>query len=648
MRYKNRLEILPGIIVYLIFLFILSCSEEKGIGPHVKFNPFYQDDFYSFPFPNDFRKKPDGKIDMTGYPDPHNIPLLALYKNEAEEELTGFGTNSPIYFPFSDSLDTSTLPSNPADTLTEKSTIFMINIDEKCNDYGRQIPVIWKFQDQDTDYIKSNTLMISPLWGFPLEGGCLHAVIITTGVKDSKGRRIIRHPLLNIVLEEIKTTDSIINKLQNLYHPLLLFLKKNKSINIEDVAAATVFTTQKTVDELVRIRDYFKTNYEPQPVDINYIPSDNTSDYYYFEGHYTSPNLQYGEPPYLYEGGNFVFDENGNPVIQREETLRFALTVPKNPDPMPSSSYPIVMYAHGTGGDYKSFIRDGTATNLTKRGLAVIGIDQPLHGPRAPEGTDVEIASFNFFNPDAGRANFRQSVVDSLILTKLIIKGRLLIPDTISPTPGTIYFNPDRLMFMGHSHGGLTGAMFISLTDDVKSAVLSGAGGGLSLTILQREDPDLNSLFRSILGIAPEEKLNTFHPGIGIAQMLVEVTDPINYAPYYFKKLLTFKSRNVMMTEGMLDPYTPPSTAEAMATAGGIPLVEPVSHFPESFTVLNLFPVIPPFSDNVINANGERVTAGLLQFPQDGHYAVFNNPVAKEKYGYFLYSTAYLSNTWIP
>ncbi len=488
--------------------------------------------------------------------------------------------------------------------------------------------------------------MLSPMWGFPLEGGCKYAAIGRTAIKDLNGRYLSQNPLLRRVLLQIETTDEIIIRLKDVYRPLVDFLKENK-ISIDDVAFATVFTTQDPVEELVRIRDYFKANYEPQLIDITHITSDDTTDYYYFEGHYKSANLQYGEPPYLYEGGNFVFDDKGNPVIQREEILRFALTVPRN-TPMPSSGYPVVMYAHGTGGDYRSFVRDGTARNLTSRGLAVIGIDQPLHGPRAPEGTDVKIASFNFLNPDAGRANFRQSVVDSLILTKLITHGRLVIPDSETSGSGEIYFDPDRLMFMGHSHGGLTGAMFIALTDNVKSAVLSGAGGGLSLTILERKPPDLNSLFRGILEIGPEEKLNTFHPAIGLAQMLVEVTDPLNYAPYYFNILLTFKSRNIMMTEGMLDPYTPPSTAEALASAGGIPLIAPVAHYPESFEILNIKPFIPPVTENVSAERGTRCTAGLLQFSEDGHDAVFYNPVAKEKYGYFLYSTAYLSNVWIP
>ena len=58
--------------------------------------------------------------------------------------------------------------------------------------------------------------------------------------------------------------------------------------------------------------------------------------------------------------------------------MRFALTVP--PGTTPAAGWPICIYAHGTGGDYRSFIDDGTALRLAKQGIAVISTDQVLHG----------------------------------------------------------------------------------------------------------------------------------------------------------------------------------------------------------------------------------------------------------------------------
>ncbi len=75
----------------------LYCAEEKGIGPELMFNPFYHDDFYSFPFPNDFRKKEDGRVDMSAYPVPYDTPIIGSYPSYAESVLRGSGTNSPEY-----------------------------------------------------------------------------------------------------------------------------------------------------------------------------------------------------------------------------------------------------------------------------------------------------------------------------------------------------------------------------------------------------------------------------------------------------------------------------------------------------------------------------------------------------------------------
>ncbi len=112
------------------------------------------------------------------------------------------------------------------------------------------------------------------------------------------------------------------------------------------------------------------------------------------------------DPPYARDGGAIEVDSSGDPVIQRMEALRFAVSVPRGT--MPAAGWPIVLYAHGTGGDYRSFIDNETALVLAAQGLAVISIDQPLHGTRAPPGSATEDAFFNYQNPIAGRDHVRQ------------------------------------------------------------------------------------------------------------------------------------------------------------------------------------------------------------------------------------------------
>ena len=68
------------------------------------------------------------------------------------------------------------------------------------------------------------------------------------------------------------------------------------------------------------------------------------------------------------------------------------------------------------------------------------------------------------------------------------------------------------------------------------------------------------------------------------------------------------------------------SHVEALAGAMFVPPVEPVHAALEAHRLRGFEAVTPPVRGNV--ADG-AATAGLLQFPDDGHFAVFNNEVAE-------------------
>ena len=139
------------------------------------------------------------------------------------------------------------------------------------------------------------------------------------------------------------------------------------------------------------------------------VPLDEPSGYYVaYEGRYLTPNFQSGEKPYEVEGGAILFDGDGAPILNELEDIRFAVTVPKSAE-MPAAGWPLVLYGHGTGGDYRSFIRasgNAPARILAQRGFAVLSIDQPLHGERGT-GSDSVFLSFNFSNPDSGEGSAR-------------------------------------------------------------------------------------------------------------------------------------------------------------------------------------------------------------------------------------------------
>ena len=102
---------------------------------------------------------------------------------------------------------------------------------------------------------------------------------------------------------------------------------------------------------------------------------------------------------------------------------------------MPANGWPLVIYAHGTGGSYRSHIKREsprhwlrcTADNTVP--IAVLGIDQVQHGPRRGASTESPNNLFyNFANPYAARDNAMQGAADQMSLGKLA--ATLNITDT--------------------------------------------------------------------------------------------------------------------------------------------------------------------------------------------------------------------------
>jgi hypothetical protein len=353
------------------------------------------------------------------------------------------------------------------------------------------------------------------------------------------------------------------------------------------------------------------------------------------EGRFDSWNYQSGEVPYAVEGGGLNMAD-GAPAPARSERLRFVLTIPKTP-PAGGGCYPIVEVAHGTGGDAYSFYDDGTAGRLAARGMAGIGLDQPLHGLRK-EGKDFDEneMSFNYLNPESSRANFRQSAIDTFALTRLIQRS-LWVPADISPTAQEMCFFGKGIGFFGHSHGGLTGAIAAAFEHDIGSWVFSGAGGGLGITVTERKDiVDVREAITQLLGLGADEPLSEQHPVMTLIQLLVDVTDPINYAPYWIDRDTYGQPVNVMLTSGLHDEETPHRTARALALSARIPAVAPLAiDLPEYGWAGIPIASAPVSLDAPALSDAKTVTAGFLQFKNDidipdadSHFLIFYRPEA--------------------
>jgi predicted esterase len=580
------------------------------------------DDFYALPFPNDIHRHADGSLDLSMFPT--NSVLLDTYRTAAET-LDGFSMNASISSRFSAALDPTSLP-DPAGSLDPMSSVYLVNVDANSPDIGMRTPIIVKFRDDKTNTIGINRLVVRPYPGFVLDEGTTYALVITNRVIDATGAAVGRASEFETLLGN--GGGAAMTAARAAYAPLTTWLAANGGAS--DVVSAAVFTTEHATNIGPALR---KGVYSVDaPVATAITAGATTSAYKLWTGAYTAPNFQTGTPPYLSSGGEILTGDDGAAVVQRIEPMRFALTIPTGAKP--AGGWPICIYAHGTGGDYESFVDDGTGSRLAAQGIATISTDQVLHGPRDPAGTDPGVAFFNFGNPLAGRDNALQGAADAWS------QMRLAEGLTFDDGNGGFSIDPTKIYFFGHSQGGLTGPAFIAFEPALKGAVLSGTGGLLYLSMLYKTAPlDFPSLVETLARDSPMDEDN---PSLAIAQMWIERADGANYARFMTREPqlgpdgAQMAPKSIFQTEGFTDTYAPNPAIEAFATALGGDIVQETDTQPVlGVTLRGRSTVNAPVTDNV-NGATTVLTQFKMKAGSDGHFVVFEIPTAEKQSADFL------------
>jgi len=676
-------------------------------------------EFYRLPFPADARRREDGSLNVSGHASPGEVLGVDIgedYLKVVETDADGFGTTTPIFFRFSDIVDTGSIcldtdgvypegahvgralgmdggadedapdsdgmgfgmgPRGPdlfckrnAGDERPKATVYLVDVDQDSPDYGEHIPVQITYSRDAGQYICQNWLGLGPLDGRPLRGGTTYAVVITTGVRDIRGAAPILDADFDTWLQAQKQSgDGVVSaqidlpmeRLKVSMRPLVVWARET-GVSLDSFAAATVFTTGVPDAIAPKLRDAVHILSEPRfdagavQCDVGVIsPCDDglegtahrvgcfgaMADFVQIQGEYRNPVYQAGTRPYRQstDGGNIVLDGEGTPVRQDFERMCYSLALPRDGGavaPAPAGGWPVVLYAHGTGGSYMSMVADGTARMFTKAGFAVIGIDNVGHGRRQRDLAELrdEVAGgaafrpenpsqifFNLANPRASRDNIVQGAADLFYLTRLVREARLSVEGMAD-----IAFDADKVVFFGHSQGTVIAPPYLAAESDLSGAIFSGAGAELALSIMNKRRPvDLREVAQAFFG---DRNLSRIHPIIGIVSTLIGSSDMISYAHRFF--LDPYPGRTpvpLLLISGVGDSYTPEPTHHALMRGAGIPFVGEVSH-----PVLGVDTV-----DGVAKDNVGGITAGAVQIEpiinenlppvaSDGHFVVFQHP----------------------
>ncbi len=315
---------------------------------------------------------------------------------------------------------------------------------------------------------------------------------------------------------------------------------------------------------------------------------------------------------------------------------------------------------HGTGGDWRSYVEDGTGIALAEHCLATMGIDQIFQGirpgsmPGATEG-QIGLIFYNVNNPAAARTNGRQAAIDEVQRARLFTETHLFVPAATSATGVDIHLDSTRLMIFGHSQGGLNGPLFTAVDPTALGGVFSGSGAEIGLSLLLKTDPQpsVAALVQSILlGLGPTEasELDVFHPGMSLVQTIIDVVDPLHYGRLQATQPRPgFAPKSVYMTEGINpdgtgDTYAPPPTIEAHGLSVGLPLQIPFQHAIPQLAWGGVQPVRIPvdgLSGDLGSGHASGVLAQWAVPPgDDGHFVVFDVAAAQEQAAQFLENLA--------
>jgi hypothetical protein len=609
-------------------------------------------DFFRLPFPNDIRLEA-GKPDLNGFPTPGpellGVDMVQAYVDRLEAEGDHWGANGSVVFRFSGPVDFGTL-----DFADGKRPVALVDL--TTGDPVERLGLTWGAAAGRTKYVCPNWFAVRAGLGAPLRPNHTYAVWVTTDARTPNGDPVERSANFSAMLQSSAPSNARLAAAHAAYAPLRAYLELHSipSSTLLNAAVFTVGDTQKPMADLAAAVDS-----APAPTSKAWVKcaagvaspcpqaaggracGTGTDQYDEYQALVSLPIFQQGTAPYLSSGGKIA----ATPV--RQEDVCLSLTVPKGT--MPAEGWPLVVFAHGTGGSYRSHVRAEVAGALASASpqFAVLGIDQVQHGPRRGSSTESpEHLFFNFSNPQAARGNPLQGAADQLALYRFASTLDLSADDSGGEP---IKVDGGRIVFLGHSQGATHGSLMLPLSS-FPGAVLSGNGASLVHSLLAKQKPVniAGALPLLLQDPTPQGQLamGDLHPVLGLLQQWIDPADPLNWAAAAAREPLESRApKHVLQTFGLGDTYSPPKTLAAYSYAAGLDLAaHPSGVSPLGDNLLaGKTPASGPLSGNV-EVDGVTVTAVVRQYAppagRDGHFVFFDVPAANSDVVSFLSAAA--------
>lgn len=588
--------------------------------------------FWDAPYPSDLRLTADGHPDLTGLPNPASIAIVSSLVGAAEEA-RGFPVLPVAYLRFSAPVS----PRTETDVIAADaaSPILLVDVDPDSPSRGSLVPVVAKTLEADP-FTAENVLAIAPRPGFVLRPGTTYAAVVMKVANDAEGKPLGSNAVLGRLAAH--TPEGAAEEAADaLYSPLWDTLASIE-IDAGDVAAATVFTTGRVVEETADLAERVVDAYDVTIEDLALDEAEIYPELCVLRGNVSYAQFQQGEPPFDTEG-LFAFDDDGMPVdTGRTEVAPVAIVIPRIP--MPDGGYPVLLNVHGSGGFSIAMVRPvgddgvpgdpiGPAFPNAAQGIAMAGFAMPLNPERFEGAEETEYLNVN--NLAALRDTFRQGTLEARLFLEALedvrIDPALLTACTGPELPDgetEFFFDTSKMGITGQSMGGMYTNLIAPTDPLLRAAVPTGAGGHWTYFILETSlrDGQIPSFLTLLLGTTTQ--LTHLHPVLAIGAAALEPSDPIVYMPHLARLPLPgHPARPIYEPVGEGDSYFPTSVYDAVALAYGHEQAGEAA-WPEMQDALALIErdglIEYPVTNNLESSEGDPYTGVVVQYEGDGTY----------------------------
>jgi len=414
------------------------------------------------------------------------------------DTLDGFNIQPRITIPFSAGIDTTSVSNH---------TVFLVGPDHQVVGINQ---AVWE--------PLTNTLHLES--DQQLSEATTYLLVVTRDVRDAKGKRLGE---FDDDLEQGDDGDRGDNDAARSYRKALRKALKAEGIDRDDVAAASLFTTQSITAISTKIRSQL------QATPVSFVDG-GTRDVFPLgsvagidwnqQTRTTGPlNTVHLATPALVGVGTIAFgtfnspdyenaDEvipavgtgTGVPAVQSVNNLQFTLFLPQGA--APAGGWPTAIFGHGFT-DSKNGAPFAVAGTLARNGIATIAINVVGHGfgagstytvnrtggaapvtlPAGGRGFDQDhngtidstegVSAIGAQSLIGNRDGLRQTVIDLMQLVKELKTGVDVDGD------GTPDLSTSRIYYSGQSFGGIYGTQLLGLEPDIRAGVPNVAGGSI-------------------------------------------------------------------------------------------------------------------------------------------------------------------------